>query len=559
MTSQLNQPPPAVDSSPTARSQDPPLSYYYNHRKLTAELTRLIRQAVQDSSRRNIFFSVSSFFRSLSRLGSPAGQSQLLMLPLPLFSLLTVFLLVSSSSSSCYKKRQCHHRCYRGRSSGSGDSIEAAFATGFVSAWRPQNQAPSSSHHPRQRRLPARTSSPPQAFLVTPSGERLRRRSSQRRATAPLLMLSKSPTVKITTRESIMSLLRSASNNNPITNSIDRPGRNTTSVTAATATAESAKTTKSRWLERAEQLYEFYVRHGHAMVPKRYPDNPQLGTWVNKQRQLYRHLRRTRQHVKGGVAPQLSSSISPSNSLTDERIEILNRMKFCWDGRAKTERKNSNSDGSRHEESSGESESSEECSNNNDDDDDQDWTLHYNDLRRSQYADRVADIPANSRLGKWIRRQRTTLLPKNGGSSGGETGDDQAAAPAAGACADLDSLRQRRFQALQELDPNWYLSSRELTWEERYRELLEYRRQHGDCCVPISFPTNKKLGQWVSNQRKQNNLREKGMPSNMTNERRAKLEAIGFVWSHWDRYYSACLDRADVGQRACNAGGLRVS
>jgi hypothetical protein len=39
------------------------------------------------------------------------------------------------------------------------------------------------------------------------------------------------------------------------------------------------------WLARYQQLLQFKERHGHCIVPYKWPENPQLGGWVVRQRQ----------------------------------------------------------------------------------------------------------------------------------------------------------------------------------------------------------------------------------------------------------------------------------
>ena len=40
-----------------------------------------------------------------------------------------------------------------------------------------------------------------------------------------------------------------------------------------------------------------------------------------------------------------------------------------------------------------------------------------------------------------------------------------------------------------------------LSWNERYAELVEFRRLNGHCQVPQRYPLNPALGKWVHNQR----------------------------------------------------------
>ena len=59
-------------------------------------------------------------------------------------------------------------------------------------------------------------------------------------------------------------------------------------------------------------------------------------------------------------------------------------------------------------------------------------------------------------------------------------------------------------------------------WEQRYQELIDFKREHGHCKVPRSAGS---LGRWVSRQR--DVFRE----GNFLDDRKERLEAIGFAWS----------------------------
>jgi hypothetical protein len=61
-------------------------------------------------------------------------------------------------------------------------------------------------------------------------------------------------------------------------------------------------------------------------------------------------------------------------------------------------------------------------------------------------------------------------------------------------------------------------------WEGWLAKLEAYKREHGDCSVP--------LGSWVNSQRLFKRKLDRGDPSlGMTAARVAKLEALGFAWS----------------------------
>jgi len=69
-------------------------------------------------------------------------------------------------------------------------------------------------------------------------------------------------------------------------------------------------------------------------------------------------------------------------------------------------------------------------------------------------------------------------------------------------------------------------------WSQRYRELVAYQEEHGNCRVPKA---QGKLGRWVARQREQ---RKK---NGLSEARQVRLDAIGFVWNTnedaWDMRY----------------------
>ena len=59
-------------------------------------------------------------------------------------------------------------------------------------------------------------------------------------------------------------------------------------------------------------------------------------------------------------------------------------------------------------------------------------------------------------------------------------------------------------------------------WNTRFKELLDYRSEHGNCDVPVS---QGKLGQWVSNQRRAH------MAEALAQDRINRLSSIGLKWT----------------------------
>eukprot|EP00339_Tiarina_fusa_P026138 CAMPEP_0117001346 /NCGR_PEP_ID=MMETSP0472-20121206/3378_1 /TAXON_ID=693140 ORGANISM="Tiarina fusus, Strain LIS" /NCGR_SAMPLE_ID=MMETSP0472 /ASSEMBLY_ACC=CAM_ASM_000603 /LENGTH=612 /DNA_ID=CAMNT_0004701327 /DNA_START=245 /DNA_END=2080 /DNA_ORIENTATION=- len=71
---------------------------------------------------------------------------------------------------------------------------------------------------------------------------------------------------------------------------------------------------REKWWQRYEELAAFYKEHGHSEVAKINEENRELARWVKRQRFQY-------QSLKAGL---------PS-SMTPERIQALEEVKFVWD------------------------------------------------------------------------------------------------------------------------------------------------------------------------------------------------------------------------------------
>lgn len=67
-------------------------------------------------------------------------------------------------------------------------------------------------------------------------------------------------------------------------------------------------------------------------------------------------------------------------------------------------------------------------------------------------------------------------------------------------------------------------------WDQKLLELRVFRKRHGHCLVPHTYPPNPQLARWVKRQRRQFKLMQDGRPSTMTPDRVEILEQDGFVW-----------------------------
>lgn len=227
------------------------------------------------------------------------------------------------------------------------------------------------------------------------------------------------------------------------------------------------------------------------MVPKRYTKNKSLGMWVNTQRTQYRFYcsnNNTTNNEEHNINTNTSRGIKNSAVIT-ERIELLNAIGFEWDASSK-------------------------CANQKDD---AKWMAKYNGL--IAYKEKVRDcmVPrAHPELGRWVDNQRSRYKLKKQGK------------PA--------KITAERIDLLNKIGFEWDASMKsanqkdEVRWMKRYAELLEYKKQHGDCLVPTKFPENPQLSSWVSKQRTHYSALKRGKPASISEERIQKLEVIGFMF-----------------------------
>lgn len=272
---------------------------------------------------------------------------------------------------------------------------------------------------------------------------------------------------------------------------------------------------------RAAALERYRRQHGHASVPTRWKDDPKLARWVANQRSLRKR-----------------------GALSRSRIEQLDRMGFDWSG---VPQRNAQRD--------------------------RRWEERASALEAFRLEHGHADVPLgwgpDRALGVWVFRQRreqrrgslradrksrldalgfswTPTRPSEGeGTRAWEARFSELAAfvkryrhadvadevPHRALFRWLEGQRRRQrtgkldarlTRRMESIGVLW--QPREAKWEARYRELSEYRRQHGDCAIEMSGRENPGLSRWVSSQRAARRAGTLGA------DRQKRLDAIGFLW-----------------------------
>jgi hypothetical protein len=108
-------------------------------------------------------------------------------------------------------------------------------------------------------------------------------------------------------------------------------------------------------------------------------------------------------------------------------------------------------------------------------------------------------------------------------------------------------LSPEREKKLSGLDFIWTFEDiRQKYWQQMYRQLRQYKIQHGHCLVPVLDKENRSLGTWVAAQRRLE-ARQK-----LAKTRRQQLDRLGFTWrqqlptqlkAHYDGQWQACYQK----------------
>lgn len=137
------------------------------------------------------------------------------------------------------------------------------------------------------------------------------------------------------------------------------------------------------------------------------------------------------------------------------------------------------------------------------------WEQQYEQLKEFLKVHGHSNVPItqDEQLCNWVQRQRKLY---RGVHAGG--------------------LSEDRVEKLRAID--FIFDLHKAVWMEKYDELLEYRSYHGDCIVPLEYPSMPTLGVWVDQQRQHYSRRANGREQHsMTDERIELLDAIDFCWN----------------------------
>lgn len=81
------------------------------------------------------------------------------------------------------------------------------------------------------------------------------------------------------------------------------------------------------------------------------------------------------------------------------------------------------------------------------------------------------------------------------------------------------------------------MARQSIDWENMFRALEAYSKEHKDCQVPANWKKNVQLGRWVAMQRYRHKIGE------LSKVHEARLTQIGFVWSPAEKVWDSMFHR----------------
>lgn len=235
------------------------------------------------------------------------------------------------------------------------------------------------------------------------------------------------------------------------------------------------------WKERYEELGKFIEEHG--TEPRRH-ESPSLVEWMTYQRCEYRKLCQGLQ-----------------SSLTEDRMEKLNGIKFRWNATRK-------------------------IAGNGKTVHDFKWEQRFEELTEFKGENGHClvpmDYPENPDLAIWVQKMRMCLRHHLRGERSTYPKERIEALLKIGFEESLkvkEQHKQEKFDAFNR------------DFEKRFKELLEFKEKAGNLLVPIKYPENQELSKWATKMRCHFRTIQRGKSTSIPASHVDKLREIGFETS----------------------------
>jgi hypothetical protein len=259
------------------------------------------------------------------------------------------------------------------------------------------------------------------------------------------------------------------------------------------------------------ELGEFFKLHGHCNVPADWQANPELARWVYHQRAAKQRNNLTADQVRqmdeigfawntndGEWETMFAKLVEHLRPMHNEkpRDRVMDAQLRRWIVTQRQFKKNGELDAAREQKLNGIGFEWQPLSKQ--------WLQMFELLSQYHSDHGHCRVPAkwakNPKLASWVAVQR-------------------ARKPAG-------KLSAKRVAALDSLGFSWSgRASSGKAWEAMFATLKQFRQENGHANVPQKYAANRKLGWWVSIQRRD---RRKGK---LDSQQTAQLDGIGFNWS----------------------------
>ena len=268
----------------------------------------------------------------------------------------------------------------------------------------------------------------------------------------------------------------------------------------------------SNWNSMLDELYRYKSTHGSCNVPANFELNRRLAAWVRYVRDLYARkqagedvlgLSGDRISVLEGVGFQWTTT--PDDAAAAAQIDVSDYIvEFAREDAAEAEAPphvgKAASGFSRNETA---------------------WNTRLEELKAYKAIHNTCNVAWKSKgqkgtdpsivtLGKWVSKQRSEYKKFQAGKK--------------------SQITEERIAALDAIGFEWAPGAVLVDWDVRLQQLIDYRNENGHTNVPKSYGPNPSLGQWVQTQRVYYKKWKSGKKSHLSEERRQKLEEIGFSW-----------------------------
>eukprot|EP00588_Corethron_pennatum_P036685 CAMPEP_0194347682 /NCGR_PEP_ID=MMETSP0171-20130528/106127_1 /TAXON_ID=218684 /ORGANISM="Corethron pennatum, Strain L29A3" /LENGTH=732 /DNA_ID=CAMNT_0039114965 /DNA_START=271 /DNA_END=2469 /DNA_ORIENTATION=- len=256
---------------------------------------------------------------------------------------------------------------------------------------------------------------------------------------------------------------------------------------------------KKRWEAKFIMLQTFKKETGHCHVPKGYPQNTSLSSWVQQQRRGYKLFQEGK-----------------ASSLCTTKLRKLEDVGFIFDG-SKFKSKNIRLA---------------ELSIIPDEKYEKKWEAKFQMFqafkKETGHCYVPKEYPQNTFLSSWVQRQRRAYKLFQEGKPTSLCTTRLRKLEDVGFIFDGSKFKSKsvRLAELSIIPDEKY----EKKWEAKFQMFQAFKKETGHCYVPKEYPQNTFLSSWVQRQRRAYKLFQEGKPTSLCTTRLRKLEDVGFIF-----------------------------